>query len=673
MNRNTSIIELKGIGEKTAKMFNKVGIFTYGDLIYYFPKDYIFFEAAVEFTLEKCDKLCSFSGRLVNSPVSGRKGRMTIVTANVLSGDILISATWFNMPYIANTLKNLKQFVFRGKVMRKGNRFCIDQPILYTCEKYETIKDSMQPVYPLTKGLTNNALTKAIKTCLEEIEITNVTETWSVNEMHFPKNLTKLKEARRFLVYDEFFMFMLKLRFLRKDNECAANDFKIDKFSYSNRLIEELPYELTQGQKAVYAEICTGMQNNHSMSRLIQGDVGCGKTIIAILACIIAGENGYQSALMAPTEILAAQHYENIKKLFGEHNIPLSVAFLSGSMTKKQKDAEYERIRSGEADIVVGTHAIIQEKVKFSRLALVITDEQHRFGVKQRRIFAEKNSENTPHILVMSATPIPRTLAIMMYGDLDISVIKEVPKQRLPIKNCVVPKTYRKKAYEFIEKEVAMSHQAYVICPLVEASDGLELEDVVSYTEKLRLSLTESIVVEYLHGKMSSAEKDRIMSDFSTGKIDVLVSTTVVEVGVNVPNATVMLVENAERFGLAQLHQLRGRIGRGAAQSYCIFVNGNENEHTNDRLDILNKSNDGFKIASEDLRLRGPGDIFGIRQSGELSFRLGDIYNDAEILKEASDNVSNLLLDDPDISKAEHREIKEKLAQMLKDSNIKAL
>ena len=400
------------------------------------------------------------------------------------------------------------------------------------------------------------------------------------------------------------------------------------------------------------------------MNRLIQGDVGSGKTIIAVLALLAACENGYQGALMVPTEVLARQHFESVTELFEKHGVDKKVILLTGSMTAKEKRIVYEKVASHEADIIIGTHALIQEKIVYDNLALVITDEQHRFGVAQREMFGNKGQ--MPHVLVMSATPIPRTLAIILYGDLDISVIDELPANRLPIKNCVVDKSYRPRAYRFIENEVKNGRQAYVICPMVEESEMIDAENVLDYTKILRQNLP-GIRVEYLHGKMKGKEKNKIMEEFAAGEIQVLVSTTVIEVGVNVPNATVMMIENAERFGLAQLHQLRGRVGRGDKQSYCIMVNASGNKEKNRRLDVLNKSNDGFYIASEDLKLRGPGDIFGIRQSGDLEFQLADIYTDAVTLKKVSEDVNRLLEQDENLEQEENQELKKRLDRFLEE------
>jgi ATP-dependent DNA helicase RecG len=389
--------------------------------------------------------------------------------------------------------------------------------------------------------------------------------------------------------------------------------------------------------------------------------VGSGKTILAFLALLLCVANGCQGAMMAPTEVLASQHYDSLLALTKRYNLPIRPVLLTGSVTAKARREIYEQIASGEANVVIGTHALIQDKVQYHKLALVITDEQHRFGVRQRESLARKGE--AVHVLVMSATPIPRTLAIILYGDLNISVLDELPANRLPIKNCVVNTSYRETAYRFIEKEVAGGRQAYVICPMVEEGEMEELENVVTYTQKLKEKLPPSIRVAALHGRMKPADKNRIMEDFAAHRIDVLVSTTVIEVGINVPNATVMMVENAERFGLAQLHQLRGRVGRGREQSYCIFVSTSDKPETVKRLKILNESNDGFYIASKDMQLRGPGDLFGIRQSGDMQFVLGDIYQDASILQCASEWADRLLAEDAGLETPEHTALRGYLEQ----------
>ena len=463
----------------------------------------------------------------------------------------------------------------------------------------------------------------------------------ALNNIHFPRDMEHLVAARRRMVFDEFFDFLYYLRENKEQSDQLINEYQMTETADTVQFLEQLPYELTRAQKKVWAEIRSDLNSHYCMNRLVQGDVGSGKTIIAVLALLMCVSNGYQGAMMVPTEVLATQHYEDICEYIEKYNIAFSPVLLVGSMTAKEKRIAYEKIASGEANVVIGTHAVIQEKVVFKNLAWVVTDEQHRFGVRQRETLANKGQN--PHVLVMSATPIPRTLAIILYGDLQISVIDELPANRLPIKNCVVNTSFRPKAYQFIEKEVRSGRQAYVICPMVEEGEMEELENVIDYAEKLRSALPGDIRVGILHGKMRPADKNRIMEEFASHELDVLVSTTVIEVGINVPNSTVMMVENAERFGLAQLHQLRGRVGRGEHQSYCIFISTQDNKETMERLDILNKSNDGFFIASEDMKLRGPGDLFGIRQSGDFAFRMADIYTDAGILKQASEAVNKVM------------------------------
>ena len=546
----------------------------------------------------------------------------------------------------------------------------MEHPEIFTPAAYEEIIHSMQPVYGLTKGLSNKMITKLVHQILdtrplhgeylpEEIRerYQLADANYAIRTVHFPKNMQELLTARKRRVFDEFLLFVLAIQLLKEKTEEAPNTFPMKPVWTTEEIIEGLPYDLTGAQKNVWHEIERDLSGHKLMSRLVQGDVGSGKTVIAFLAMVLSAENGFQSALMVPTEVLANQHYEGFLRLMEEQNIAsCHPVLLTGSTTARQKREIYQKIADGEVNVIIGTHALIQEKVEYKNLGLVITDEQHRFGVRQREALTTRG--NPPHVLVMSATPIPRTLAIILYGDLDISIIDELPAKRLPIKNCVVGTSYRPKAYSFIEKQVQMGRQAYVICPMVEESEGLEAENVTDYARKLQEILPGEIKVEILHGKMKPKEKNRIMEAFASGEIQVLVSTTVVEVGVNVPNATVMMVENAERFGLAQLHQLRGRVGRGEHQSYCIFIQGN---NTSKRLKILNESNDGFYIAGEDLKLRGPGDLFGIRQSGLMEFKIGDIYNDAGILKNASEAAGEILALDFDLILPQHKALNEHL------------
>ena len=545
---------------------------------------------------------------------------------------------------------------------------------MYKPEEYGKMVDRMLPRYSTTKGLSNNTIIKAVKQAIDvtdlsadylpnEIRNTNdfYTLEQAVRQMHFPDNRESLIKARERLVFDEFLLFILMIRRMRDTNREIVNHYPMIEVAQTTRLLEALHYRLTNAQLKVWKEIQTDLTSEHTMNRLIQGDVGSGKTILAFLALIMCAANGYQGAMMAPTEVLAAQHFETLMQMQKQYHLPICPVLLTGSTSSKERKSIYAQIESGEANIILGTHALIQDKVIYHKLALVITDEQHRFGVRQREGLAQKG--NTVHVLVMSATPIPRTLAIILYGDLHISVLDELPANRLPIKNCVVNTSYREKAYRFIEKEVAEGRQVYIICPMVEEGETDELENVVTYTAKLKEILNPSVQIASLHGKMKAAEKNRIMEAFGSHKIDVLVSTTVIEVGINVPNATVMMVENAERFGLAQLHQLRGRVGRGDAQSYCIFMSKSQKPETMARLKILNESNDGFYIASQDLKLRGPGDLFGIRQSGALCFALGDIYQDANILQNASEWADRILSQDAALEGVQYASLRKYLEQ----------
>lgn len=669
-----SLRTLKGVGEKTEKLLHKAGIADVEGLLRYYPRNYDVYEMPENIADLEEGTVKAVSAAVSSGVYMNTAGRLKVITVTVSDKSGRLNVVWFNAPYLRSMLKKGSVFVFRGRVVRKNGKLELEHPEIFTPAAYEEILHNMQPVYRLTAGLTNKALTKLVRQTLEDRSLQTeylpdeIRERYQLADInfalraiHFPGNMEELLTARKRLVFDEFLLFILSVQLLKEKTEEAENHFPMKMTWTTEEVIERLPYNLTRAQMNTWHEIERDLAGRSLMSRLVQGDVGSGKTIIAFLAMILAGENGYQSALMVPTEVLARQHYEAFVSLKEEQGLSTRAVLLTGSSTAKEKREIYEEIRSGSADVIIGTHALIQEKVEYNNLGLVITDEQHRFGVKQREALTTRG--NPPNVLVMSATPIPRTLAIILYGDLDISVIDELPAKRLPIKNCVVDTSYRPKAYSFIEKQVREGRQAYIICPMVEESEGLEAENVTDYIEKVRSSLSQDIRVEYLHGKMKAKDKNRIMEEFAAGDIQVLVSTTVVEVGVNVPNATVMMVENAERFGLAQLHQLRGRVGRGEYQSYCIFIQGNKEETTSRRLEILNKSNDGFYIASEDLKLRGPGDLFGIRQSGLMEFRIGDIFNDADILKDASSAAGGILALDPDLSLAQHRELKKFLME----------
>ena len=666
-----SLRTLKGVGEKTEKLFQKVGIYDTDDLLHYYPRNYDEYETPVDIAELKEGTVQAVSAAVCSGVyVNSVRGRQ-IISVNIADQSGKFPVVWFNLPYLKKTLRKGSWFVFRGRIVRKQGKLEMEHPEIFTPSAYEEILHNLQPIYGLTAGLSNKTVVKMVTQLLEDLPMQSeylpeelreryglADVNYALKTIHFPKNKEELLVSRKRLVFDEFLLFILSVRRMKEKAEETPNCFPVKETWLTEEVIERLPYSLTNAQLNAWHEIERDLAGRTMMSRLVQGDVGSGKTILAFLAMFLVADNGYQAALMAPTEVLARQHYEGFLKLMEEQGLSFPTVFLTGSDTAKEKRIAYERIASGEASIIIGTHALIQEKVEYANLALVITDEQHRFGVKQREALTTRG--NPPNVLVMSATPIPRTLAIILYGDLDISVIDELPAKRLPIKNCVVNTSYRPKAYSFIEKQVREGRQAYVICPMVEESEGMEAENVLDYTQKLKENLPSDIRIEYLHGKMKPKEKNRVMESFAAGEIQVLVSTTVVEVGVNVPNATVMMVENAERFGLAQLHQLRGRVGRGEYQSYCIFIQGNQDQISK-RLEILNKSNDGFYIAGEDLKLRGPGDLFGIRQSGDMEFRIGDIYNDSAILKEASGAAEEILSLDPELDLEQHRFLRERM------------
>ena len=660
---HTDIRYLKGVGEKRAELFQRLGVDSIDALLHFYPRAYEDWSTTVSIAGAPFGETCCVKAIVSRTPSKHliRKG-LTLYKTTVTDGVSLMQVTFFNNPYAAEKLEVGEEYLFFGRVGGQFGRREMASPLVEPAQTGGRIR----PIYPQTQGLSTRVIEGCVASALamrrslledplpdvlrQEQSLCHVR--FALENIHFPADEQALLQARRRLVFEELLTLQIGLLRLkaRARTQTAAQMNQDD----SEAFFALLPFSPTGAQRRAVSECLRDMRSKTPMSRLLQGDVGSGKTAVAAALIHTAAKNGFQCALMAPTGILAEQHYHTLKGLLSPAGI--HCALLTGATGAAEKKEIKAMLKRGEIDLAVGTHALIQKDVAFRRLGLVITDEQHRFGVAQREMLSKKGGE--PHVLVMSATPIPRTLAIILYGDLDISIIDELPAKRLPIKNCVVNTSYRPKAYAFIQRQVREGRQAYIICPMVEESEGLDAENVLDYTRKLKGIFPSDINVSFLHGKMKPKEKNEIMEKFAANEIQVLVSTTVVEVGVNVPNATVMMVENAERFGLAQLHQLRGRVGRGEYQSYCIFIQGSDEETTSKRLDILNKSNDGFYIAGEDLKLRGPGDLFGIRQSGDMEFRIGDIYNDSAILKSASEAAAEILSLDPDLSLEQHRALK---------------
>lgn len=673
------ITKLKGIGDKTAKLFEKLNISNIEDLISHYPYKYI------EFTKEKpifyyenenIEEKAVIKAKIAKSFINKYLSKYKITSTIIADSSASIDVIWYNSPFISNTLRLYKEYYFVGDIVYKNGKKILQHPTVYSIEEYEKLVGKLRPVYALTKGVSNNIMIKTISQAIDSLDEEDTYEylpdfvlkeqallpiNEAIKKLHFPSNQKEFEAARKRIVFDEFFQFIYNTKLIKKNSINLKSRYKIEFSKNDYKELESiLSFKLTSSQEKVIKEILNNMSSGYIMNRLIQGDVGCGKTVISIFAMFACFRNKYQSLIMVPTEVLAKQHYENLKKLFARLKNPPRVALLTGSLTKKQHLDVYKDLEEGKIDIVVGTNALITEKVKYKNLALVITDEQHRFGVRQRQSLALKG--DYPHILVMSATPIPRTLAIILYGDMDISVVDIKPEGRLSIKNAVISKEDRQKAYKHIIKELEKGHQAYVICAMVEESENIEAQNVIDYSEILKEYIPSRYTISYLHGKMAQNKKDELMQDFADKKIDVLVATTVIEVGIDVKNATVMLIEDAQRFGLASLHQLRGRVGRSNIQSYCIFVRTSEKENAKKRLDIIGNSNDGFYIANEDMKLRGPGELFGMAQSGEFSFGLADIYTDAAVLKMTAKIVEKVF--ETDLSEEEEKRLHKKIEEI---------
>lgn len=650
MNLTDDIRSIKGIGEKTALLFSKASVFCVNDLVHYFPRNYLKMPQICDINNAIIGESAVLKVKIISSPIIFKKGYKQILSFKATDSSNNIIVYYFGMPYLKKELYSGRELMLYGIVNNSSKGLCISNPKILTEEEYNSSKNTLSPVYPLISGLTNNMLVKSLK-CIKNL-ITNFKEylpndikdkynlislSDALYKIHFPQNMDDVYAARKRLAFDEFFFFLIKLKVLKGSNEKIHNKYKIINESIEDDIIKKLPYSLTNAQKNAIKDIVSDISSDYLMNRLIQGDVGSGKTIVAIIASYIMIKNGFQAALMAPTQVLANQHYQDLIKMENEYNLGIKPVLLCGNLTAKEKRLAKEGIKSGDYNFIIGTNALITDDVEYANLAIAITDEQHRFGVRQR--LSLMNKGNNVHVLVMSATPIPRTLGLILYGDLDVSVIDELPANRLPIKNSVIGPEYRSKAYDFIKKSIYDGRQAYIICPMVEEGELENITNVKDYTENIKSIFPNDINISMLHGKMKAKEKDEIMNSFKDGNIDILVSTTVIEVGVNVPNASVILIENSERFGLAQLHQLRGRVGRGEYQSYCMFMTGNNSDVSRKRLEILGKTNDGFKVASEDLKQRGPGDFFGLRQSGLPMFKIADIYTDSKILANAKDAI----------------------------------
>ena len=658
--------DIKGFGEKTINYLNKLGIYTPSDLVTYFPRDYEEFRTPKLISNVTVGDTETIKVKLLSKPRVFYKGKLKITYVNCSDGMSMIRATWFNATYLAQKYDKDDILILRGKIVYVNAHLTINQPRIYDEDKYKEFENTLNPVYSLTKGLKNESIKKAIKTILTDVEIDDYIPielrkkrelaelNYSLNRVHFPQNFEEMLLARKRLVYDELFLFSLQLLYYKKKEDLKGlKELTIGDIKLIDKIKNNLPFTLTDGQNEAIDGIISDFKNQKIMNRLIEGDVGSGKTIVVFLAMLYVASCGFQSVMMAPTEVLAIQHYENLSKLISDNKLDFKVCLLTSSLKAKERKELLKSIQNGDYDFVIGTQSLFSKDVEYKNLAFIITDEQHRFGVNQRKTLEEKAIAQ--NVLVMSATPIPRTLAMLLYADLDISIMKDKPKNRLPIKNAIITDVDREKAYKTILKQIDMGHQAYVICPSIdsqsdESGSFANFQNVIDYTKKLKSFYGKKVNIEYLHGKMKTKEKDEIMQMFKDKKIDILVSTTVIEVGVDCPNATIIMIEDAGRFGLATLHQLRGRVGRGEAQSYAVFVDTTNSENSQKRLKVLSESNDGFYIADEDLKLRGPGDIFGVKQSGSMEFNLADIYTDYFIFKEAANDAKEILQNDDKLS-----------------------
>ena len=668
---DTDIRFLKGVGEKRAQHLYSLGIDTIGALLRYFPRGYEDFSNVKQiFDCNADEKVC-VKAKIITpiNEVTVRKN-MTLYKFAVSDGTAQMQITLFNNKFLAAKLHEGSEYLFLGKLQEGAFLPSMSSP-----EIREVGSAQIAPVYPASKYMTSSAISKLVKTALSGCEIENVLPESIINayrlcdlktaieNIHFPKSEQALARAKQHLVFEELFVLRTGLMLL-KNKRRISSPF-VFKNDYTKDYINSLPFQMTDAQKRVIGECVADMASGRVMNRLVQGDVGCGKTAVAAALMYHTARSGAQAAIMAPTEILAEQHYKNLCDSL--KNTDIKCVLVTGSLKKSEKQSVKQMLKSGEVQLAVGTHALISDGVEFKNLALVITDEQHRFGVSQRADLSGKGTR--PHTLVMSATPIPRTLGLIIYGDLDISIIDEYPKGRQKIENYCVESALRSRVFAYIKKHLDEGRQGYIVCPMVEENAELDLKSAEEYYAEIKDGEFKNYRIGLIHGQMKPKEKDSVMRDFKDGKIQLLVCTTVIEVGIDVPNAAIMVIENAERFGLSQLHQLRGRIGRGGYKSTCIFISDYKKGITAQRLNVIKQSNDGFKIADEDLRLRGPGDFLGSRQHGLPKLKIADIYADNDILKLAGMAAASLLEQDPKLKGDENKNLRAEIIKMYKKLN----